>query len=78
MQFCNAKVEEVGNHFFFDTCIVFFLILEYYMEKEKKELKSMSKKKKEEERAWKARKENQKPHGKVKAFAELVEGTEKT
>ncbi len=28
----------------------------------------MSKKKKEEERAWKARKENQKPHGKVKAF----------
>lgn len=47
------------------------------MEKEKKELKSMSKKKKEEERAWKARKENQKPHGKVKAFAELVEGTEK-
>ncbi|EEL83091.1 hypothetical protein bcere0028_12110 [Bacillus cereus AH1271] len=48
------------------------------MEKEKKELKSMSNKKKEEERAWKARKENQKPHGKVKAFAELVEGTEKT
>ena len=37
----------------------------------------MSNKKKEEERAWKARKENQKPHGKVKAFAELVEGTEK-
>ncbi len=34
--------------------------------------------KREEERAWKARKENQKPHGKVKAFAELVEGTEKT
>ncbi|MEC2818108.1 DUF6254 family protein, partial [Bacillus cereus] len=28
--------------------------------------------------AWKARKENQQPHGKVKAFAELVEGTEKT
>ncbi|MEC3420832.1 DUF6254 family protein, partial [Bacillus cereus] len=27
---------------------------------------------------WKARKENQQPHGKVKAFAELVEGTEKT
>ncbi len=25
----------------------------------------------------KLRKENQKPHGKVKAFAELVEGTEK-
>ncbi|WP_283750499.1 DUF6254 family protein [Bacillus cereus] len=38
----------------------------------------MSKKKREEERAWKARKENQKPHGKVKAFVELVEGTEKT
>ena len=37
----------------------------------------MSKKKREEERAWKARKENQQPHGKVKAFAELVEGTEK-
>lgn len=33
----------------------------------------MSKKKREEERAWKARKENQQPHGKVKAFAELVE-----
>ena len=33
----------------------------------------MSKKKREEER-----KENQQPHGKVKAFAELVEGTEKT
>jgi hypothetical protein len=32
----------------------------------------MSKKKREEERAWKARKENQQPHGKVKAFAELV------
>lgn len=47
-------------------------------EEEKKELKSMSKKKREEERAWKARKENQKPHGKVKAFAELVEGKEKT
>ncbi len=40
--------------------------------------KNMSKKKREEERAWKARKENQQPHGKVKAFAELVEGTEKT
>jgi hypothetical protein len=26
----------------------------------------MSKKKREEERAWKARKENQQPHGKVK------------
>ncbi|MEH7459562.1 hypothetical protein CON65_24960 [Bacillus pseudomycoides] len=38
----------------------------------------MSKKKKEEERAWKARKENQKPHGKVKTFAELVDETEKT
>ena len=37
----------------------------------------MSKKKREEERL-KARKENQQPHGKVKAFAELVEGTEKT
>ena len=45
------------------------------MEKDKKELKKYVK---EEERAWKARKENQKPHGKVKAFAELVEGTEKT
>ncbi len=39
---------------------------------------SMAKKKREEERAWKARKENQKPHGKVKTFAELVEETEKT
>ncbi|EJS66749.1 hypothetical protein ICU_03549 [Bacillus cereus BAG2X1-1] len=78
MQFYSDKVEEVGNRFFFCACIVFFLTLEYYMEKEKKELKSMSKKKREEERAWKARKENQKPHGKVKAFAELVEGTEKT
>jgi hypothetical protein len=28
----------------------------------------MSKKKREEERAWKARKENQQPHGKVKAL----------
>ena len=32
----------------------------------------------EKKSARKARKENQQPHGKVKAFAELVEGTEKT
>ncbi|KEK23609.1 DUF6254 family protein [Bacillus gaemokensis] len=37
----------------------------------------MANKKKEEERAWKARKENQKPHGKVKAFAELADETQK-
>lgn len=49
------------------------------MEKDKKELKKYVQEK-ERRRAslWKARKENQKPHGKVKAFAELVEGTEKT
>ncbi len=28
----------------------------------------MSKKKREEERAWKARKENQQPHGKSESF----------
>ena len=47
-------------------------------ERDRRSEQSMAKKKREEERAWKARKENQKPHGKVKAFAELVEGTEKT
>jgi len=41
-------------------------------------VESMSHKKKEQERSWKARKENQKPHGKVKTFAELVDETEKT
>ncbi|MDM5153960.1 DUF6254 family protein [Bacillus sp. DX1.1] len=38
----------------------------------------MRKKTREQERQWKARKENQKPHGKVKTFAELVDETEKT
>ncbi|WP_416825559.1 DUF6254 family protein [Ectobacillus polymachus] len=33
----------------------------------------MSDKKREEKRQWKARKENQQPHGKVKSFAELAE-----
>ncbi|MEC3459846.1 DUF6254 family protein [Bacillus thuringiensis] len=33
----------------------------------------MSKNKREEESAWKARKENQQPHGKVKAWDEVVE-----
>jgi hypothetical protein len=32
----------------------------------------MSHKKREKERQWKARKENQQPHGKVKSFAELT------
>jgi hypothetical protein len=36
----------------------------------------MSDKKREKERQWKARKENQQPHGKVKSFAELA-GEEK-
>ncbi len=69
MQFCNAKVEEVETTFF-DTCIVSFLFWNttWRNKKEKKELKNMSKKKREEERAWKARKENQQPHGKVKAL----------
>ncbi|WP_369900505.1 DUF6254 family protein [Bacillus manliponensis] len=38
----------------------------------------MSHKKREQERQWKARKENQEPHGKVKTFAELVDETKKT
>ncbi len=37
---------------------------------------SMSDKKREKERQWKARKENQKPHGKVDSFAELVDKKE--
>ncbi|MCP8968526.1 DUF6254 family protein [Ectobacillus ponti] len=36
----------------------------------------MSHQKKEKERLWRARKENQQPHGKVKTFAELAEGTD--
>lgn len=32
----------------------------------------MAHKKREQERQWKARKENQQPHGKVKSFAELA------
>ncbi|MFX3623004.1 MAG: DUF6254 family protein [Ectobacillus sp.] len=32
----------------------------------------MSDKKREQERQWKARKENQQSHGKVKTFAELA------
>lgn len=83
MQFYSVKMKEVGNRFF--SFLLMHSFLSHFgilhgekKRKEKKELKSMSKKKREEERAWKARKENQKPHGKVKAFAELVEGTEKT
>lgn len=71
-------MKEVGNRFFSFLLMHSFLSHFGILHGEKKELKSMSKKKREEERAWKARKENQKPHGKVKAFAELVEGTEKT
>ncbi|UOY92649.1 DUF6254 family protein [Ectobacillus sp. JY-23] len=37
----------------------------------------MSDKKREKERQWKARKENQQPHGKVKSFAELVDEEKK-
>lgn len=44
----------------------------------KKEMNQMSHKKREQEREWKARKENQEPHGKVKTFAELVDETKKT
>lgn len=33
----------------------------------------MSDKKREKERQWKARKENQQPHGKVASFAELAD-----
>ncbi|MEH6851538.1 hypothetical protein SAMN04488168_10277 [Bacillus sp. 491mf] len=38
----------------------------------------MGNKKREQERQWKARKEQPPQHGKVKAFAELVEETKKT
>ncbi|MEH6890115.1 DUF6254 family protein [Bacillus sp. NPDC077411] len=38
----------------------------------------MGNKKREQERQWKARKEHQQPHGKVKTFAELVDETKKT
>lgn len=44
----------------------------------KKEMNRVSQKKREQERQWKARKENQEPHGKVKTFAELVDETKKT
>lgn len=37
----------------------------------------MSDKKREKERQWKARKENQQPHGKVVSFAELAGKTDK-
>ncbi|AZU64904.1 DUF6254 family protein [Neobacillus mesonae] len=37
----------------------------------------MSKAKRQEEREWTVRKQDQNPHGKVKSFKELVNGTEK-
>lgn len=58
-----------------------YIFISYFgiIQKDNREgVESMSHKKKEQERSWKARKENQKPHGKVKTFAELVDETEKT
>lgn len=36
----------------------------------------MTQSKHEQERQWKVRKQSQKPHGKVKSFEQLAEGTE--
>lgn len=55
-----------------------FLSVGIYRRGSKKEMKTVSQKQREQERQWKARKENQQPHGKVKTFAELVDETKKT